>query len=233
MYTKTQNVAISEDNTKTVSINKTMQAYAEIKELIITGKLKAETPLRESTLSEMLNISRTPIREALRLLETERFVFSTPNKGVCVSKLTCSDALDIMNARIGLETYAVKLLVKNMDEKKIESLEKCLQAQKDLMKGYDHITYAAYDRLFHRIIMSGADNIRLMEFWDTLNDSAQRLLTLMFSKSNRVAISISKHEQLLKLIKDRDADKVCTLLEEHVQNAKDAIISILLMEETQ
>jgi len=219
----------SEDCAK---INKSEIAYDQIKAMIVSGNIKQGAPIKEMELSKLLGLSRTPIREALRLLETENFVHSTPNKGVCAAKLSSVDASEILEARIGIETYAAKLCIGKPDSLVLETLKKSVEAQEEMVKRYDYLSFALYDKMFHRTIVEGSKNSRLIAFWNTLMDHTQMIMNVVFSTKHNIALSVNVHKELLQLIEDGNETMACSLLHEHIGSMREDIARILLLTDT-
>ena len=106
----------------------TNRALKEIRDAIRNGKLKPGERLVEMQLAEEMQISRFPIREALRYLEKEGLVETKPFKGTHVARFTEQDMEELYSLRSSLEELAVRILIENLDEKKIKKLETIVQS---------------------------------------------------------------------------------------------------------
>ena len=109
-------------------------AYAEIKAAIVTQRVRAGAPLNERTLAEQLGVSRTPVREALRLLENEGLVVIEPGRGTWVKAFAVKDIVEIYQMRLALESLAAELIVQHFD-KRVEAALAELLRQQEAMTG--------------------------------------------------------------------------------------------------
>ena len=110
-------------STESSGISKKQRAYNGIKDMIIKGKLKKETPLVERQLCDILGISRTPVREALRELAKDGLVEIIDGKGVYVKKLDFRDMVEIFEVREALEGMSIRLFIERADEDMITAEE--------------------------------------------------------------------------------------------------------------
>ena len=104
-------------------------AYEEIKRLILDGKLSGDMPISENVLANMLGISRTPVREALRRLEMDGFVRVIPNQGVVIREVSISEVKEIYDMRIALEEFVVRELADGLSDEDFRNLEAILKKQ--------------------------------------------------------------------------------------------------------
>ena len=113
------------------------KVYRIIKRDIIQGKLVSDTRLFEEKIAEQMNISRTPVREALRLLAAEGFVKLIPNIGIVVNQDSPQDLLDVLNIRLQLETYVVNFAAQKIIEKDIKNLKIIIQQMEEAVFSKD------------------------------------------------------------------------------------------------
>jgi len=113
------------------------KVYRIIKRDIIQGKLVSDTRLFEEKIAEQMNISRTPVREALRLLAAEGFVTLIPNIGIVVNQDSPQDLLDVLNIRLQLETYVVNFAAQKIIEKDIKNLKIIIQQMEEAVFSKD------------------------------------------------------------------------------------------------
>jgi DNA-binding GntR family transcriptional regulator len=212
--------------------SKQIQAYKQIKELIIDGTFEPLRALREVELAQMLDTSRTPVREALRRLAAENFVEYVTNKGVVVCDIGLDDVADLMDARLTVEASAIRICIQRMDSDTLRSFRDCLAVQERVLKREDLAEFAACDRRFHRLIVSGAKNVRLENFWKTLIDHTQLVMNRVFSFRKSIMVeSLNMHTNLFEAIANKNTDVACALIERHINDLRGDIIGIIMKRE--
>lgn len=214
---------ITENN---ININKSNQAKEMIKGMIISCEMLGGDPLREVELSEKLGYSRTPIREALKLLEAEGFVQFTPNKGAIVSKIDLADINELLEARMGIECFALKLCIRKNTQARLDKLKKCLEMQELMIKNSDYVSYTMYDRLFHQTIIEGSCNKKIECFWNSIMDQVQRAMNINVYPMS--ATSYGNHKTIVRAIEENDFEKACAEMEGHIQTVQVGLTKILL-----
>lgn len=227
-----QNTRLKSSNHLGVSADgekKHSHAYRQIKDLIINGTFDSMQALREVELSQMLNVSRTPIREALRQLASENFVKYVANKGVVVSDIGLAEVEDMMEARLTVEVATVRMCIQRMDGTILIELRDCLTQQEEALDRGDSAEFASHDRQFHRIIVAAARNARLEGFWESLIDHTQLIMNKVFtSVTDILSVSYAKHQDIFEAITTRNADAAARLTEEHVNDLRGDIVGIIL-----
>ena len=146
----------------------TDQVLKEIREAIRCGKLKPGERLIEMQLAEEMQISRFPIREALRYLEKEGLVETKPFKGSHVAQFTEKDMEELYSLRSSLEELAVRILIENLDEKKIKELETIIQSMQKASLNGNLDQMISEDLRFHQTICELSGHRKLLEIWRTL-----------------------------------------------------------------
>jgi DNA-binding GntR family transcriptional regulator len=211
---------ISIDNTTlSEKIAETIRGY------ILNGTLKAGDRLTEPKLSEMLGISRTPIREALRLLEMEGFVEIFPRRGAVVSVVTDKDVDDIFVLKMKLESLAAKLAIKNLSFEDIAKLKDI----NDKMEKYSLTRNVAnlikLNSEFHNLFISKCNNSRLVRFLESLLRQFKRATAYSFTETGRISKVIEEHKEIIDAFEERDADRVEKLVEKHIKNGWNFILN--------
>ncbi|MBZ4642502.1 MAG: hypothetical protein PWQ25_1479 [Deferribacteres bacterium] len=211
---------ISIDNTTlSEKIAETIRGY------ILNGTLKAGDRLTEPKLSEMLGISRTPIREALRLLEMEGFVEIFPRRGAVVSVVTDKDVDDIFVLKMKLESLAAKLAIKNLSFEDIAKLKDI----NDKMEKYSLTRNVAnlikLNSEFHNLFISKCNNSRLVRFLESLLRQFKRATAYSFTETGRISKVIEEHKEIIEAFEERDADRVEKLVEKHIKNGWNFILN--------
>ncbi len=175
-----------------------------IREAILKGDLKPGEKVAEPELAERFGISRTPIREAFRQLESEGYLTVIPRKGAVVAALSERDVQEYYAVKSILEGYAAELAAKNLTEKELTKLEAINERLKKLAAEGDVKTFYRVHHEFHDIFLKAADNSKLYELINQLGQKFSRLRMASLSVDGRMAISVAEHEKLLKAFRHHD-----------------------------
>ena len=197
----------------------TDQALKEIRNAIRSGKLKPGQRLVEMQLAEEMQISRFPIREALRYLEKEGLVETKPFKGTHVAEFTERDMEELYSLRSSLEELAVRILIENLNEKKIKKLETIIQSMQRASQTENLDQMIAEDLRFHQTICELSDHRKLLEVWRTLESQLQVFLTIEKDFFETAYQYVSTHDPLMEAIKRRDVKKAEKAIREHLELA--------------
>lgn len=193
------------------------QAYEVIKKNILTGKIKPGTRLSENVLAEQLQISRTPLREAISQLKNDGLVI-VDNGITKVKELNKKDYEGLYDCRIILEKRAVELVTFQIADEGIKKLERLLdEAEHSFRKG-DYMETLMKNNEFHNILTNVQSNRWLVQFLNQI-----RSLLLLY-RANSLLVSdhnvdiFQEHQMILEAIKKRDANAAVEWTESHLLN---------------
>lgn len=175
-----------------------------IREAILKGNLKPGEKVAEPELAERFGISRTPIREAFRQLESEGYLTVIPRKGAVVASLSEKDVEEFYAIKSILEGYAAELAAKKLTEKELERLEAINDRLKKLAEEGDVKAFYRVHNEFHETFLKAADNNKLYELIQQLGAKFNRLRMASLSVEGRMAISVAEHEKLLDAFRRHD-----------------------------
>ena len=211
---------------KTVdSTNLRDQTYDIIKNMIILREIEPGKKINEEHIAKEIQVSRTPIREALCRLENEGIVKIIPRRGAFVSDLTETNVREILLIREVLEGLVVRLAVENMDEKTLEKLRKSLEKVSTLHeKDRDLINYTRSEVDFHAILLSASNNQMLKNMMEMVNAHLQiiRLRTVVIPE--RAQRTVKEHQQILKAIENRNATSAEELMRKHIRSVREVAL---------
>lgn len=201
-------------------------AYNYLKEMILEGELKAGDRLIERELAGKLGISRTPIREALFRLESQGFVKTVPRKGVVVSNISEHEVIEVFTILASLEVLAVKLAAGRMDketqlelDQKIEELIK-LKDQAEENFNSEHIQ-------MNRLINKASKSPKLFEILSGLIDYIHMAANMGYETPGRRKESLKEHIDIMKALRDKEAEMAEYLMRIHIENSKKAYITYI------
>jgi DNA-binding GntR family transcriptional regulator len=175
-----------------------------IRESILRGTLKPGEKVAEPELAERFGISRTPIREAFRQLESEGYLTVIPRKGAVVTALSEQDVQEFYAIKSILEGYAAELAAAKLSAKDIEKLQTINEKLKSLATGGDVKAFFRVHNEFHDLFIRAAGNQKLAELITQLGMKFTRLRMASLSVKGRMDISVTEHERLIEAFKDQD-----------------------------
>ena len=194
--------------------------YKQIKEMIIKNELEAGFPLSERKLCEILDASRTPVREALKRLASERFVDMTPEYGVFVSKISYENITEIYDIREMLEALSVRIITLSNDERKIKFIAKITEEFRAAMEKKDYDRANVLDIKFHGYLINECENKRLKEMLIPIFDHTRRITRLTKYNDEWAHLSLSKHLEIVEKIKSGDVKAAEEAMREHIRESK-------------
>jgi DNA-binding GntR family transcriptional regulator len=189
---------------------------SRIREMILKGELVPGHPIRERALAEQLNVSRTPMREALKLLAAEYLVDLSPYRGATVARIGRAEVLEVVQVLAALEALAAELGCANMTEAEIGELRALHYELQAHRARRDRLAYFAANQRFHFAIIAGSRNAVLGEQHRILNARVYRLRFLAHRAEKRWDTAVQEHEEILAAFEARDGTAAARLLRDHV-----------------
>lgn len=181
------------------------QAYNIIKQDIISGDLTPGDVLPEEKVANDLGISRTPLREALKLLAQEGLIVIEKGKPAIVASYNPSDALDFLEVRSVLEAHNIKNIEPFLDKLFIEELQQNVSLQKQAITDEDFQQFSDLDLAFHLLLASRSKNKALVEMIEQVNKGVNRAF-LFLSKTLSISAkeAVEEHEDIVNALINRD-----------------------------
>ncbi|MEL7565542.1 MAG: GntR family transcriptional regulator [Dehalobacterium sp.] len=196
-------------------------AYEAIKNSIIQNEIKPGEHISEYMLSEGLGMSRTPIREALKVLASEGLVEIYRGVGVFVKSVTAKEVYEIIEVRAALECTALHSAIVNITDEEIEQTENDWLKLKDyLEKGQeiDSKIIAEHDSKLHQLIVDKCDNSFLQRIFKGIRETILRYQYLSVLGLGDKDDSINQHLEIINLIRSRNLEKLLPVLENHIKD---------------
>lgn len=198
------------------------QAYQQVRDAIIAGQYEAGAPLFEVHLATQLGMSRTPVREALKVLARDGFVEVLPSRGYAVPRRSLDDLRELFELRESLEGMAARYAAARATEAELQELEKLcvLYAQEQ-----EWSRWVQTGTSFHDLLLTAARNARLTAILDSLNGQiVQSRRTVLRDNAQRRDAAISEHRAILEAVKARDRDLAEARAREHVRLSYEATL---------
>lgn len=205
----------------------TEEAYRKVKAMIFEQKLAPGQKLTYGDLSKKLEMSPTPVINALHRLEHEGMVVSAPFKGFYVKKIGLQEAWDLFGVREALETYAVEQMITVADPRDIALLEKKLQKHAAYRpKTYDRKRFML-DAEFHLQLARTSRNEVLTQQLSMIFEHFYTRFRFDSIALERLDSSVEEHRAVLDKIKRKDTNGARDAMRIHVQNARNHVIRIV------
>ena len=204
---------------------RTASAYvtSTLRQAILDNVLESGRMLRQEELASSFNVSRMPIREALRVLEAEGLVEFEPHRGAVVATLAEEDIAAVYDIRCALETLALRQSIPNLGEEQIArsaELLRAMEAPQDVRR------LITLHREFHLSLCAAAPR-KICEVLATQHDAIDRYLRVELAAMHNQDESAAEHRQLLDLCRARDVEGAVTLLFAHVAEAGHELVAVL------
>ena len=207
------------------------QVYEQLRDRILANTIEPSSRLVETQIAKELGISRTPVREALHLLEKDGFVESIPRVGYQVKHLAWNELNEIFEIRMANERLACQRAIHRIDAKGIKALENNLvEAQKSLERNRPDL-FLQYDEEFHDILFHAADSKHLLDLCKTLHRLMQRYRAESMTTQSVIKIAIEGHRRILDSLKSKDEKGLEAALTDHLNESKESIIKYALNKE--
>lgn len=197
-----------------------------LRKMIMTGELKEGDKIKEDRLCASMGISKTPLREALRVLSVEGLVRLVPNRGAYVSKPTFKSIKEMFDVMSVLEGVCARTAAEKMTDRAFQHLEALHGVLEEKFRQRDQEAYIRHNNRYHAYVQKLAGNHTLNQI---VNGLRQQILLYRFQSLNlkgRFEDSILEHRQLLEAFRRRDAEKAESLMKSHLKNQCDAMAQI-------
>ena len=198
--------------------------YEELKKLIIEGEIKPEERIVETEYAQKFQISRTPIREALRMLELEGFVEQQSRGGITVKNITRNDIEEIYRIRIALEEIILEEVINKAKNKDIRKLERLMEDTEDLIDegGDDKEVFKLFSE-FNDVLYSIANLNRVTGMIKNLNLYLRRFRKMAIESEDRKEVAFKDHKDIVEAIKNKEIDRAKEINKIHLERSKDFI----------
>ncbi|MEG0644273.1 MAG: GntR family transcriptional regulator [Cetobacterium sp.] len=201
------------------------QVYDYLKDEIVNGKIKEGSRIVEEEFAEKLNISRTPLREAIRMLELEGLIEAREKGGVTVPKTTKKDVEEVVKIRIALETVIFEELFERVTEKDIERLEENVAKAAAIVNDEEKsLEVFKYFSEFNKILYSISDLPRVVTLINNLNLYLKKFRKISAENNNRRLSAHRDHTKIVELIKAGNKEEAIAVNRKHLLEAKEFLI---------
>lgn len=212
---------------------RTQVVVEEIRNRILSGHIKAGEPLRQAALAEELNVSRIPVREALLQLEAEGLVEFEAHKGATATRLSPEQVIELFEIRALLECDLLRRAIPHMTEEVLDAAEQVRQKMNRAFVEKDAVSsWSGLNTEFHLCLYRPAARFKTLELVHNLMINSDRYIRFHLLLAGGVNKADPEHHALLQCCREHDTEGACRILRQHILEAADEIIAVLIKSET-
>jgi len=197
--------------------------FRTLRRQILMGELKPGERLMEVKLTKKLGVSRTPIREAIHMLEIEGLAITVPRRGASVAEITEKDLQDVLEVRCALEELAVELACTRITEEELFGLKEAAKNFETATKSGNITDMAEKDVNFHNIIFHSTKNKRLMQMVGNLSERMYRYRLEYLKNAGMHERLCEEHEKIIKCLEENKIEEARSSIKEHITNQVEAV----------
>lgn len=201
------------------------QVATRLRALIQTGELKPKERLNEAALTQRFGISRTPLREAIKILATEGLLDLLPNRGSKVASFSEGEIDDVLEVIAALEATAGELACRHLTPQDLAGIEALHHRMTAAHAEQDIAGYFDLNRQIHEAILQASRNGVLQNVYATLSSRIQRARFAAHKTPGQWQAAMDDHDRMIVLLRARDGQALGTLLRTHVRSKKAVIVA--------
>lgn len=200
--------------------------YLELKHKILTGEIPSQTRLMEISLAEEMNVSRTPIREAIRRLSEDGLVKVEPRRGAYVANISIKDMLDVFEVREDMEGFTAYLAAQRITEDQKGELRRIAEEYEKATAIEDKEAVILLDEEFHNFVVSCCNNETLTELVKYVQELSLRFRYLYYENLSLYRVTAEHHTRIMEAINAGNADLARREGDNHVKELKEFVFEL-------
>ena len=203
-----------------------VQSGAEVKAYYAKTAFQPAFELEDAKkLANQLGVSRTPVREAIRMLELEGLVNMIPRKGARVAAISEKSLSDVLEVRRAMEELSVRLACKRMEHKDMEKLDQINQQFIRACQTDDVVQIARIDESFHGVIYEAADNAKLLQLLSQMQNQMYRYRIEYIKMKERRQILVEEHKKIIYALARRNSEEAAEATRTHISHQEQYVMS--------
>lgn len=202
-------------------------AYQSLRNDILTGKIPGGTHITESSISNQLNVSRTPVREALQRLTQEKLITALPRAGYIVEDMSNEDIQDLFSARFEIEALMIKKAARYISADELKMLEENIKKARQYIKSGEHEQVTMLDLEFHTIIYRAARSRTFYRICKNLGELTMKYRHGLNLADDLWEEAINKHESILEGLRSKDEQTAKNAMEAHGEQVRMQLLEIM------
>ncbi|MBD3679989.1 MAG: GntR family transcriptional regulator [Rhodobacteraceae bacterium] len=216
---RAQNLDLDDGGAEQLSLSRPVLAVRvadALRELILEGKLAGGEKIREKELTELFGVSRTPLREAMKILASEGLIELIPNRGAVVSEPTASELADAFPILAALEGIAGAQAAERASDEEIAEICRLTENLRTSLEAHDRPGYFEINQAIHNAILAASRNETLRRTHATIARQVHRARYQANLSRDRWEKALSEHEQIAEALSRRDVERTSRLLSDHM-----------------
>jgi DNA-binding GntR family transcriptional regulator len=193
------------------------ETVTRLRELLIDGRIAPGARIPEQAVCDILGISRTPLREALKVLAAEGHVVLLPNRGARAAKLTSKDTRDLFEAAAAIESAAGELACLHITDEQVTEIAEQHGKMVAFFERRDLESYYICNRLIHKAIVRASDNPVLISLYEGIDTRIRRARYVAPMTDDHWRTAMLEHEAILNALRRRDGPMLAMILKAHLR----------------
>lgn len=218
---------LREDVIPTKPIDLTEWAYNSIKQLILNNTLSAGTQIRIDDMASTLNISRTPVREALLRLQNKDLVKVVPHVGCFVCGITPEEFREVFELRSIIEGYAAARAAEGMHTAEYQALVDAVEKSEQMIREGHPEDFTAMEIIIHNSLISNLRNKRIREVMDTIADNIYRARIIAATSMGNLQESMTEHRAIFEAIVNHNPEEAGKAMQTHVRRVEQRMVQLV------
>jgi DNA-binding GntR family transcriptional regulator len=200
------------------------EVVSRLRHMLTEGEIPPGARIPERELCDTLNISRTPLREALKVLGAEGLVVLLPNRGSRAARLTRKDVKELFEVCEALEATAGELAGQRISEEQFGEIARLQGMMVAHYEARDLLAYYRCNRQIHEAIVRAADNAVLAGFYESVSGRIRRARFITPMTEEHWALAIQEHEGILNALQRRDGGGLAHILRNHLRRKREEVV---------
>ncbi len=194
-----------------------------LRALILSGGLEPKARVNELELCDRFGTSRTPLREAIKILSSEGLVELLPNRGARVASLTAAEIDEMVQVVAGLEAVAAELACQRAEDDEIDAIAADTEAMVKAFRAKDEVAYFNLNRAIHEGLMAAARNGTLSGIYANLSSRIQRMRYTAHKTDAQWQRAMDEHVEMVTLLRAREGEKLAAVMKAHIRGKAEVI----------
>lgn len=202
---------------------KSVYAYEELKSMLLGDQFEKNKIIPTGEIAERIGMGRAPVLEALKRLESERYVMIIPQKGIMVREMTLQEMREINDVRIALESFIAMRVAESFTDEDVLVVEGLLKEQQAAEAEGNPKRFIKYDELFHLYLYEKTENSLLIDLMQRLRERFFNVGLYILMRPDRMKSTLEEHNDILEALRMNDGIKAQEAMVRHIESGKSRI----------
>lgn len=206
--------------------------FRQLEGMILSGKIEPGERINESKLSNLLGVSRAPIREALRLLASSGILEVHANRGMFVRDLQIDEVEGLYDIRAALDVLAGERAAERINDRHLQTLDRWIEEMAACVEANDTDAYYRANIAFHAAIVEIAGNKNLLSIYEGVCKQMSLFRKISLSLPGHLRLSLQRHKKIVEAIKSKNSARAASVMRNHTLGAKKALLCAIRNKKT-